>query len=87
MGTAELPKENEGLARVPKEGAVVGGAWPRAGGGVWEEEAEPKVNGLGGSAAAGAALKLGCVEPLSNDDFPNVKVGCDGAVVPKVKAD
>lgn len=78
-GAAEPPKENEGLARVPKEGAVVGG--------VWEEEAEPKVNGLGGSAAAAAALKLGCVEPLSNDDFPNVKVGCEGAVVPKVRAD
>lgn len=28
-GAAELPKEKEGLARVPKEGAVVGG--PRAG--------------------------------------------------------
>lgn len=75
------------MARVPKEGAVVGGACPRAGGGVWEEEVEPKVNGLGGSAAVAAALKLGCVELLSKDDFPNVKVGCEGAVVPKVRAD
>lgn len=32
----ELPNENEGVARVPKEGAVVGAAEPRAEAGVWE---------------------------------------------------
>lgn len=37
---------------------------------------------MGGSAAA---LKLGCVELVSNVDFPKVKVDCD-VVAPKVGA-
>lgn len=42
---AELPKEKEDVARVPKEGAVVGATvW-----GVGTEEGVPKVKGLGGS--------------------------------------